>query len=782
MNQNSSCCGGAARPDENAETALDPVCGMTVTLGKGKPHLTHEGEEFHFCSQGCHDKFEVDPEFYLTGAHKKKSAAAPEGTKYTCPMHPEIISDHMMDCPLCGMALEPMGAPSDEPNPELIDFTRRFWVSVVFAIPVVILAMGPMLGLPIRDWMGHTAAGWAEAILATPVVLWAAWPFFKRGWGSIVNKSPNMWTLIAIGVGTAYVYSLGATLFPDAFPAGFREASGSVPIYFEAAVVIIALVFLGQLMELKARERTGDAIRALLDLSPKTARRINANGSERDVPVENILAGDKIRLRPGESIPVDGVLIEGHSTVDESMITGEPIPVAKAEGDKVSAGTLNKAGSFVMEAEKVGSETLLASIVNMVADAQRSRAPIQSLADKVAGYFVPMVVAVAIIAFGVWSAVGPEPRLVYALLSAVSVLIIACPCALGLATPMSIMTATGLGAQRGVLVRDAEGLETLSKIDTVIVDKTGTLTEGKPQVTELVPANGTSEQALLRAAASMEVGSEHPLAEAILKAAEEQKLELKPVSNFQSETGMGVTAHMDGTRLAIGSQVFMDSLGIDAASLVDQADTLAEQGKTTVFVGQNETLLGLIAISDPIKKTAFEAIAALHELGVHIIMATGDTEKTALAVARQLKIDQTHASMRPADKKALVDRLRSEGNIVAMAGDGINDAPALASANVGIAMGSGTDVAIGSSSITLLKGDLTGVTRAYKLSRKTLQNIKQNLFFAFAYNFLGVPIAAGILYPVTGTLLSPMIAAAAMSLSSVSVITNALRLRKANLD
>jgi len=768
-------------PQTGSETASDPVCGMSVDPAAGKPNHPHDGTTYHFCSQGCHDKFVADPEFYLTGRHKQKANAAPKGTLYTCPMHPEIVEDHPGDCPICGMALEPMGVPTDEPNPELIDFTRRFWVCAVLSVPLLIFTMGPMIGLNIREWIGERTTILFELVLATPVVLWAAMPFFKRGWNSILNRSPNMWTLIALGVGAAYAYSVVAALLPQIFPAAFRQADGSVPVYFEAAAVIVTLVFLGQVLELRARERTGSAIRALLDLAPKTARRINEDGSERDVPIENIFQGDRLRVRPGESVPVDGVVVEGRSSIDESMITGEPIAVEKVEGDTVTGGTLNGTGSLVMEAQRVGSDTMLAKIVDMVASAQRSRAPIQGMADRVASYFVPAVVLVAIVSFVAWAIWGPSPAMAYALVAAVSVLIIACPCALGLATPMSIMTATGRGAQAGVLIRDAEALERFAQVDTLIVDKTGTLTKGKPVLSEIVTAEGMDEVELLSMAASLERGSEHPLAEAIVAGAEERGLTLLETRDFEAVTGKGVSGMVDGRSVALGNQAMMDSLGVDTASFVSQADALRDDGNTAMFVAIDNQLAGLVAVADPVKETTQQAIDALHRAGLSIVMATGDNERTAKAVAAQLGIDAVHSGLLPEDKKALIDELQVKGQSVAMAGDGVNDAPALAAADVGIAMGTGADVAVESAGFTLVKGDLNGIVRARILAQATIRNIKQNLFFAFAYNTLGVPIAAGILYPLTGWLLSPMIAAAAMSLSSVSVIGNALRLRSVSL-
>ncbi|WP_245440125.1 heavy metal translocating P-type ATPase [Mesorhizobium sp. Z1-4] len=765
---------------EDYLTETDPVCGMSVDRATAKHLARHHGQGFYFCSSGCRTKFEADPDKYL--GDRPEPEPMPAGTQYTCPMHPEIVTDHPDACPLCGMALEPMGVPTGDegPNPELVDFTFRFKVSAILALPLFVIAMGPMVGLPIRDWIGENTAIWLELLLATPVVLWAAIPFFHRGWQSIVNRSPNMWTLIAIGVGAAYGYSVVATLFPDVFPHQFRH-EGTVPVYFEAAAVIVALVFLGQVLELRARERTGSAIRALLDLAPKTARRIAEDGTEADVPLDEVRTGDRLRVRPGDSVPVDGVVVEGRSSIDESMITGEPVPVEKVEGDVLTGGTLNGRGSLVMEAEKVGSETKLSQIVEMVAKAQRSRAPIQGMADRVSFYFVPTVVLVAIVAFGVWALFGPSPAMIYAIVSAVSVLIIACPCALGLATPMSIMTATGRGAQAGVLIRDAEALERFAAVDTLIVDKTGTLTEGKPRLTDIIAAGGFEEADVLSLAASLERGSEHPLAEAIVEGAGDKGIKLASASDFEATTGKGVSGEVSGKRVALGNRAMMDDLGVDVAALAENADALRGEGKTAMFVAVAGRLAGIVAVSDPIKETAAGAIRALHRSGLKIIMATGDNERTARAVAARLGIDEVRADMLPQDKQALVDELRRKGAKVAMAGDGVNDAPALAAADVGIAMGTGADVAMESAGITLVKGDLTGIVRARRLARTTIRNIKQNLFFAFVYNAVGVPVAAGILYPVLGVLLSPMIAAAAMSLSSVSVISNALRLRTVKL-
>lgn len=770
-------------PQPTANTMeIDPVCGMKVDPDAGKPRSEHDGKTYHFCAQKCCDKFEADQHFYLSGGHKRRASQSSKASEYTCPMHPEIVEDHLTDCPLCGMALEPMGVPTDEPNPELIDFSRRFWVSALCSIPLLILTMGPMIGLDLRQPIGERNAIFLELLLASPVVLWAAWPFFKRGWGSIVNKSPNMWTLIMLGVTAAYGYSVVAALAPGLFPPDFQHADGTVPVYFEAAAVIVALVFLGQVLELKARERTGSAIRALLDLSPKLARRINKDGSERDVPVDNILEDDLVRVRPGESVPVDGIVVEGRSSVDESMLSGEPIAVEKVEGETVTGGTLNGTGTFIMRAQRVGSDTMLAQIVEMVATAQRSRAPIQAMADKVASYFVPAVVLAAIIAFCAWALLGPQPPLAYALVAAVSVLIIACPCALGLATPMSIMTATGRGAQAGVLIRDAEALERFAKVDTLVVDKTGTLTMGRPQLSDVIAANGHDDNAILAAAGSIEQGSEHPLAEAIVSAAKDRALQLEPVTDFEAVTGKGVSGMIGTNRVVLGNQAMMADEGLDTTHLQGDAKQLRKAGKTALFVAIDGRLAGLIAVMDPIKPTTKQAIVKLHQQGLKILMATGDNQTTADAVAAQLGIDEVHADILPGDKKQLVDTLIAQGRSVAMAGDGVNDAPALAAASVGIAMGTGADVAMESAGITLVKGDLNGIVRARILSVATVSNIRQNLFFAFIYNAAGVPIAAGILYPIVGLLLSPMLAAAAMSLSSVSVISNALRLRRIELD
>ncbi|GHB47641.1 copper-translocating P-type ATPase [Pseudovibrio japonicus] len=756
---------------------------MSVEIGKGKPSLSYQGHDYHFCSTKCHDKFKTDPYFYASGNSKKVAEAEDKSALYTCPMHPEVVQEGPGSCPKCGMALEPMIAGSeDEPNHELIDFTRRLWVSSIGAVPLLILTMGPMLGLPIREWFGETLALNIEFVLATPVVLWAALPFFQRGWSSIKTVNPNMWTLITLGVGAAYAYSVVGLLFPDLFPTSLKAETGHVPVYFEAAAVIVALVFVGQVLELRARERTGGAIRALLDLSPKTARRITPDGEEYDAPLENILVGDKLRVRPGESIPTDAIVLEGQSSVEESMITGEPLPQEKRPGDTVTGGTLNKNGSLIIETKAVGGDSMLAKIVDMVSSAQRSKAPIQGLADKVSSYFVPTVVVIAIVSFILWLTFGPTPSLAYAIVAAVSVLIIACPCALGLATPMSITTATGRGAQAGVLIKDAEALERMAKVDTLIVDKTGTLTEGRPMLTDVVLLSDQHSRVdVLSAAASLEKASEHPLAEAIVAGSVTQGAVLTQPEDFTAVTGKGVIGVIADSKVALGNAAMMEAEGISTAKASDQSDALRAQGKTVMYMAMDGKLTSLIAVADPIKETAKATINELHANGMKVIMATGDNEKTAKAVAAALGIDEVRAGVMPEDKKSLVDDLHKAGRKVAMAGDGVNDAPALASAEVGIAMGTGADVAVESAGVTLLHGDLSGLIKARKLARGTLRNIKQNLFFAFVYNAAGVPVAAGILYPLTGSLLSPMIAAAAMSLSSVSVITNALRLRRIKL-
>ncbi|ABS62008.1 heavy metal translocating P-type ATPase [Parvibaculum lavamentivorans DS-1] len=711
-------------------------------------------------------------------AHTPKPAAP--GSKYTCPMHPEIVADGPGSCPICGMALEPMTVSRDKPeNEELKDMTRRFWVAAILAAPLFAMEMGShLLGLHIP--LSPAASGWLQLALATPVVLWAGWPFFVRGLASLRTMNLNMFTLIAMGTGAAYVYSLAAILAPGIFPPAFRDAHGAVPLYFEAAAIITVLVLLGQVLELRARERTGDALRALLDLAPRTARRV-VNGADEEVPLEEIAKGDTLRVRPGERVPVDGELIEGRSAVDESMITGEPLPVEKEPGARLIAGTLNGSGSFLMRAEGIGEETMLARIVALVAEAGRSRAPIQGLADKVAAIFVPAVIAVAILAFAAWSLFGPAPALAHALVAAVSVLIIACPCALGLATPMSIMVATGRGASLGVLIRNAAALERLEKVDTLVIDKTGTITEGKPVLKALEPAPGFTRAELLHLAASLERGSEHPLAAAIVSAAEAEGLKLTDTEDFDAPSGKGVVGTVEGRRVALGNPVLMRELNLDTSPLAPRADALRDTGATVVFLAVDGALAGLAAVADPIKPTSAQALAGLRALGIRIVMLTGDGRRTAEAVAREIGIAEVEAEILPEQKSETVKRLQAEGRIVAMAGDGINDAPALAAADVGIAMGTGTDIAMESAGVTLVKGDLTGILRARELSQATMRNIRQNLFFAFAYNAAGVPIAAGLLYPVFGLLLSPVFAAAAMSLSSVSVIGNALRLRRVRL-
>jgi Cu+-exporting ATPase len=764
---------------KGAETEKDPVCGMTVAIGPETRHAEFQDKTFHFCSDMCQTKFKGDPWFYASNRAEGRKKTIAVNTQYTCPMHPEIVRDAPGACPICGMALEPM-LPSDEPSEELSDFTRRMWISAAAAVPLIVLTMGELVGLPVRDWIGHQTASYLEFVLATPIVLWAALPFFRRGWDSLVNRSPNMWTLISLGVAAAYLYSLVATFLPGVFPDAYRMGQG-VGTYFEAAGVIITLVFVGQVLELRARERTGDAIRALLDLAPKTARRILPDGTEYDAPLENIMEGDRLRVRPGDAVPVDGVVVEGRSNLDESMLTGESMPVEKSPGDDVTGATINKNGSLVIEAGKVGSDTVLAQIVAMVSNARRSRAPIQGMADRVSAVFVPTVVGAAILAFFVWMIFGPAPALVYAIASAVSVLIIACPCALGLATPISITTAAGRGAQAGVLIKDAEALERMASVDTLIVDKTGTLTMGKPKLTDTVTLGDIAEADILSLAAALERGSEHPLAEAIVEGADAQGAARQEAAEFEAVTGKGVRGNVGGRAVALGNTAMMQEMDLDTAQAEEQANALRADGKTAMFVAVDGTLAGIVAVADPIKDSTAQAIKELHAQGLRVIMATGDNERTAQAVADKLGIDDVRAGVMPEDKKKLIDQLRRDGHKIAMAGDGVNDAPALAAADVGIAMGTGADVAMESAGITLLGGDLMGIVRARKLARATLRNIKQNLFFAFAYNAVGVPIAAGLLYPATGLLLSPMIAAAAMSLSSVSVITNALRLRQVDL-
>jgi Cu+-exporting ATPase len=761
-------------------TARDPVCGMSVDPHTSKHRAEHRGHTYYFCSGGCREKFVAAPEKYLGGPQKAEAPVQP-GAIYICPMHPEIRQVGPGTCPICGMALEPEVASADSgPNPELIDMTRRFWIGLVLTLPVLVLEMGTHL-VGAHGWINPNLSNWIQFALATPVVLWAGWPFFVRGWQSLRTRNLNMFTLIAMGVGVAETYSLAAVFTPWLFPPAFRGHEGAVPTYFEAAAVITVLVLLGQMLELRARERTSGAIRALLDLAPKTARRVAADGGEADVAIDAIAVGDRLRVRPGEKVPVDGEIIEGRSTLDESMVTGESMPVTKELGAKVIAGTVNQTGGFVMRAEKVGRDTLLSQIVDMVAKAQRSRAPIQRLADQVSGWFVPAVMAVALIAFAAWATFGPEPRFAYGLVAAVSVLIIACPCALGLATPMSIMVGVGRGAETGVLIKNAEALERMEKIDTLVIDKTGTLTEGKPKLTAIVPSDGHNETEVLRLAASVERASEHPLGRAIVDAAAARNIALAQVENFDSPTGRGVVGTVEGRSVALGNARFLRELTIDTAPLEQAAERLRDDGATAIFVGIDGKAAGILAIADPVKPTTRAALDALKGLGIRVVMLTGDNRTTAQAVARTLGITDVEAEVLPDQKSAVVEKLRREGRVVAMAGDGVNDAPALAAADVGIAMGTGTDVAMESAGITLLRGDLTGIVQARALSAATMRNIRQNLFFAFIYNAAGVPIAAGILYPVFGLLLSPIIAAAAMALSSVSVVGNALRLRRAKL-
>lgn len=765
---------------------IDPVCGMTVDPEHAAGSYEYKGKTYYFCSTHCVHRFRENPEAYLNKpavqpigiTRQPEAPAAAPGRKYTCPMHPEIIRDGPGSCPICGMALEPLTVSlEEEENHELKDMTRRFWIAVVLTIPVFALGMSDLIpGEPLQQLVPMSVLQWVQLVLATPVVLWAGWPFFVRAWQSIVNRSLNMFTLIGLGVGVGYVFSVIAVVLPGVFPASFRDAHGNVPVYFEAAAVIVTLVLLGQVLELRARSQTGNAIRALLGLTPKTARRI-VHGHEEDVPLEHVHPGDLLRVRPGEKVPVDGVVVEGSSNVDESMITGEPIPVEKQAGARVVGATVNGTGSFVMRAERVGSETLLAQIVQMVAEAQRSRAPIQKLADVVSSYFVPAVVLIAAITFIVWSIWGPEPQMAHGLVNAVAVLIIACPCALGLATPMSIMVATGKAAQNGVLFRNAEAIEVMRKVDTLVVDKTGTLTEGRPRLESVVVTNGFDEQTLLRLAGSLERSSEHPLAAAIVSGVNERGIEIKDAGRFQSITGKGVVGEVDGRQVAVGNRSLLDDLKLDSGELGERAEELRANGHTIMFVVIDGKPAGLIGVADPIKQTTPDAIKQLHAERIRLVMLTGDSRTTAEAVARKLGIDEVVAEVLPDQKVDVVKRFQQAGRIVAMAGDGINDAPALAQAHVGIAMGTGTDVAMKSAGVTLVKGDLGGIVRARSLSRATMSNIKQNLFFAFIYNTLGVPIAAGVLYPFFGILLSPMIAAAAMSFSSVSVIANALRLR-----
>ncbi|KAA0679585.1 heavy metal translocating P-type ATPase [Roseomonas genomospecies 6] len=763
----------------------DPVCGMMVDPERTEHHADHGGQTFHFCSMRCHDKFVASPEQYLTpeaapAALENAGQASPQkGIIYTCPMHPEIRQEGPGNCPICGMALEPVGATLEEgPNPELVDMTRRFWIGLVLSVPLLVLEMGSHIpGLGIHDLVPPRVSVWVQFLLGTPVVLWAGWPLLERGWRSFMNRSLNMFSLIALGVGVAYVFSLVATVLPGIFPPAFRGMDGVVAVYYEAAAVITVLVLLGQVLELRAREQTGGAIRALLNLAPKTARRIRADGEDEEISLDQVHVGDQLRVRPGEGVPTDGEVLEGRSAVDESMVTGESMPVEKEPGAKVIGGTINQTGALVMRAEKVGSDTMLSRIVTMVAEAQRSRAPIQRMADVVSGYFVPAVIVVALLAFVAWMVWGPHPAFSYALIAAVSVLIIACPCALGLATPMSIMVGVGKGAQAGVLIKNAEALEHMEKVDTLVVDKTGTLTEGKPRVTGVEVASGFDVNTVLSLAAAIERSSEHPLAAAIVAAAREANLPLAKVSDFASVTGKGVTGLVEGRRVALGNRPLMEQEGVSASDLERLAEPHRREGATALFVAVEGKPAGVVAVADPVKTTTPQALETLRADGIRIVMLTGDNRTTAEAVARKLGIGEIEAEVLPDQKHQIVRRLKSEGRVVAMAGDGVNDAPALAEADVGIAMGTGTDVAIQSAGVTLVKGDLAGIARARTLSRATMGNIRQNLFLAFVYNVLGVPVAAGVFYPLFGWTLSPIIAAAAMALSSVSVIGNALRLR-----
>jgi len=790
----------ATSSSDQPATAIDPVCGMTVKLGIGKPSHEHDGVTYHFCSNGCRTKFAADPERYLKAdapegmgapaahhghdhgkpAPAAAAAPAPKGTLYTCPMHPEIIRDRPGSCPICGMALEPMVATgADEPNPELVDMTRRFWISVPLAAIYLILDMAKhVLGIDILPFLPEHQEQYLQLALAVPAVIWCGWPFFVRGAASLRTGNLNMFTLIAVGTGAAFLYSLAAVLWPQVFPAEMQDMHGLVPLYFEAAAVIVTLVLLGQVLELRARARTSGAIRALLDLAPKMALRVGPDGATEAVPLEAVVVGDVLRVRPGDKVPIDGVVISGHSAVDESLLTGEPVPVEKSPDDRVTGGTQNATGSFDMRVDRTGEGTTLARIVAMVAEAQRSRAPIQSLADTVSGWFVPGVIVVAVVAFVAWYFFGPSPALAYALVAAVSVLIIACPCALGLATPISIMVATGRGAQGGVLIRNAEALERMASVDTVVVDKTGTLTEGRPKVTAIEAVPGFPAEVLLSLAASIEAASEHPLAEAIVARAKADSRPIEAVTDFEAMTGKGVRGKVGGRTVLLGNQRLMEAEHVAVGALAETAEWRREEGETVMFVAVNGKLAGFVAAADPVRPTTPEAIASLHRLGLKIVMATGDNRVTAGAVAERLGIDAIHAEVLPEDKSRIIAGLKAEGRRVVMAGDGVNDAPALAAADVGIAMGAGADVAVESAGMTLMTGDLNGVVRARNLATATMRNIKQNLFFAFAYNALGVPIAAGVLYPVFGLLLSPIIAAAAMSFSSVSVIGNALRLRK----
>ncbi|RQW37693.1 heavy metal translocating P-type ATPase [Novosphingobium sp. LASN5T] len=776
-----SCCAGKHGATTGSKTAKDPVCGMTVDPAVTSHHVSHGGREYYFCSAGCRAKFAADPERYLSGSNESAAAAQP-GAIWTCPMHPQIRQDHPGPCPICGMALEPEVVTADTgPSAELLDMSRRFWIALALTVPIFVLEMGGHLFPALHGLISERISGWLQFALATPVVIWAGWPFFERGWASVRTRNLNMFTLIAMGTGVAWAYSVVATLAPGIFPAAFRMMDGTVAIYFEAAAVITVLVLLGQVLELRARERTSGAIKALLNLAPKTARRIMADGNDEEVAIDLIAVGDRLRVRPGEKVPVDAIVEEGRSSIDESMVTGESMPVTKTVAANVVAGTVNQTGSLIVRADKVGRDTMLARIVQMVADAQRSRAPIQRMADKVAGWFVPAVLGIALLSFASWAIWGPEPRLAHGLVAAVAVLIIACPCALGLATPMSIMVGIGRGAGLGVLIKNAEALERMEKVDTIVVDKTGTLTEGRPSVTAIVAVDGFSEDDILRLAAAVERASEHPLALAIVAAAKLRQLDIPEVSDFDSPTGKGAVGTVGGKRIFLGAGAYLNENGIDVSTAATQADDMRADGATAIFAAVDGRVAGILAIADPIKATTAEALAALRKEGISVVMLTGDNRTTAQAVARKLGIDAVEAEVLPDQKSAVVLRLQREGRVVAMAGDGVNDAPALAAADVGIAMGSGTDVAIESAGVTLLKGDLNGILRARRLSEATMANIRQNLFFAFIYNAAGVPIAAGLLYPVFGILLSPIIAAAAMALSSVSVVTNALRLNRVAL-
>ena len=779
MSHDHAGCSAHAAPTED-DKAIDPVCGMTVDPAATPHHAEHDGRTHHFCSASCRTRFVADPERYLRPSAREPEPVEP-GAVYTCPMHPEVRQIGPGACPKCGMALEPEDVSAETgPNPEIADFTRRLWVAAVLTLPLFAMEMGAHL-TGLRLPVPHGWNGWIQAALATPVVLWAGRPFIERGWASVRTWNLNMYTLIALGTLVAWAFSMAAVIAPQLIPAAFRSEHGEPPLYFEAAAVIVTLVLVGQLLELRARERTSGAIRALLDLAPKQAMRVRDDGTDEEIPVERIAVGDRVRVRPGEKIPVDGVVVEGRTAVDEALVTGESLPVTRSVGDAVVAGSLNTTGAFIMETERGSGDTMLAQIVQLVARAQRSRAPIQRLADQVAAWFMPAVVLVAGAAFAAWSLIGPEPRLAYALVAAVSVLIIACPCALGLATPISIMVGVGRGAQAGVLIRDAEALERFGQVDTVVVDKTGTLTEGRPALTAIRAMEGFSEDELLRLAAGLERSSEHPLARALLRAAEERGLAFAEPQDFDSPAGKGVTGAVEGRRVVIGSGGFLSENRVDTGPLDEAATSLRRDGATVIFMALDGALAGAFAVADPIKPTTSGAVEALHAQGLRLVMLTGDNAVTARAVAERLGIDAVEADVSPADKAAVVERLRREGRVVAMAGDGVNDAPALAAADVGVAMGAGADVAIESAGVTLLSGDLNGLVRARALSKATVRNIRQNLLFAFGYNALGVPVAAGVLYPVFGLLLSPMLAALAMSLSSVSVVANALRLQRVRL-